>query len=322
MPGIILHNHFAKIVYSALEENVKAAIDNTSLYEFGASGSDVFLYKCFISKKQLKKNEEIYYKMHTKNTKAFLIELSREAKLNKELFSYLVGYLCHYYLDAITQPYAFYKTGVYDPSINNSVKYRGLQQKLQRGMDYYVLENYFNVNPNTYKVYSKMLKLKKLPKTIMQDINVLYEKVYDIDNAYKLINDCIHWRRCFYFFIYDPIGIKNKILSKLDNGKSVIDLNYLSLYNKNISIRNFDIFNFKHERWFNPADDTITSIDSYFDLMEKAKKITIEAIEALYKYIFLDEEVSLDKYFADVSMFTGLPCNSTKEMKYFNNVFK
>ncbi|MBO7078354.1 MAG: hypothetical protein J6W64_00900 [Bacilli bacterium] len=322
MPGIILHNHFAKIVYSAISEEAKNAIDNINLYEFGANGSDVFLYKFFISKKQFMKNQDLYIKMHTKNTKAFLIELSREARLNKDLFSYLAGYVCHYYLDAITQPYAFYKTGIYDPSINNSVKYRGLQQKLQRGMDCYVLENYFNASPNTFKVYSKMLKLKKLPKTIMQDINVLYEKVYDVDNAYKLINECIRWQRGFYHFIYDPIGIKNKILSKVDNGKSIIDLNYLSLYNKSINIRNFDIFNFKHERWFNPADDTITSIDSYFDLMDKAKRIAIEAINALYKYIFLDEEINLDKYFADVSMFTGLPCNLQKEMKYFNNVFK
>ena len=322
MPGIILHNHFAKTVYSGISEEARQKIENINLYELAANGADTLLYRHFLSKKALLRNEELYLNMHCKNTKAFLVELARATRLNKDLYPYLCGYLCHYYLDAITQPYVFYKSGIYDVNVNNSVKYRGLHQKIQRGMDSYVLENYFNANPNTFNIASKILKLKKLPKTILQDINVIYEKVYDIDDAYKLINESIRSQRRFYQFIYDPIGIKNEILSKIDNGKSIIDLNYLSYYNKSINIRKFDIFNFKHERWCNPTNDTLTSIDSYFDLFDSAKRIAIEAIDALYKYIYLDEEINFDKYFADVSMLTGLPCNKTREFKYFNNVFK
>ncbi len=322
MPGIVMHNHFAKMVYGSLSDELKDIINNPNLYEFAAYAPNVFLYRGLYSKKNRTYNSELYNMMHTKNIKTFLISLAKQSKMNKDLYAYLCGYLTHYYLDAFVQAYIIHKSGIYDPNINNSIRYRGLNQKIERAMDAYMIENYFNANPNTFKINHKINKLKKLPKPIWSDLDIVYEKAYDLSNAHKLINKSIASMRRYFFFIYDPIGIKNKIFSKIDNGKTVFDLNYLSFYNKTINSRKFDIFNFKHERWFNPADDTITSIDSFFDLMEKAKKISIEAINALYKYVYLDEEVDLNKYFVDISMITGLAPNMPSELKYFNCVFK
>ena len=321
MSAIVMHNHFSKIVYNSLDEQVKNSINNVNLYEFAANGPDSFLYHRFLNKKCVKNNIDVWNVMNTKNVKRFIYELANASKLNKDLFPYLCGYITYYYLSALTNPYIYHKSGVYDPQINNSIKYRGLHLKLTRAMDSYVIENYFNANPNKFKV-KKLLKLKRLPKTINQDINIIYEKVYDISNAYKLINTNIWHQKCFYELIHDPFGIKNTILSKFDKGKSLIDLNFITYFNKNINIRKFDIFNFKHDRWFNPVDDTITSIDSFFDLFDKAKKISNDAITALYKIIYLDEDISLDQYILDINVITGLPLNKGSEMKYFNNIFK
>ncbi len=322
MPGIIMHNHFAKIVYGSLSDELKDVINNQNLYEFAANAPDVFLYRGLYSKKNRTYNHELFDMMHTKNIKTFLISLANQCKMNKDLYAYLCGYLTHYYLDVFTNAYIIHKSGIYDPTINNSIRYRGLKQRMERAMDAYIVENYFNANPDTFNLNHKINKLKKLPKSIFNDLDLVYEQAYDLSNAHKLINKSIACERRFFFWIHDPIGIKNKIFSKIDNGKTVFDLNYLSYYNKTINSRRFDIFNFKHERWFNPADDTITSIDSFFDLMEKAKKISIEAISALYKYVYLDEEIDLNKYFVDVSMISGLPTNIPCEFKYFNCVFK
>ena len=321
MSAIIMHNHFSKIVYNGLDENVKNAVNNVNLYEFAANGPDPFKYHRFLNKKQRIKYKEIWNTMNNKNVKAFIYEMAQAAKLNKDLFPYLCGYITYYYLSALTSPYIYHKSGVYDPQVNNSIKYRGLHLKLVRAMDAYIIENYFNANPNTFNVL-KILKLKRLPKTISQDINIIYEKVYDMSNAYKVINHNIKYQKIYYWLIHDSLGVKNKLLSKFDKGKSLIDLNYISFYNKGVNIRKFDIFNFKHDRWFNPVDDTITSIDSFFDLFDKAKKISLDAINALYKMIYLDEDVNLDQYILDISMVTGLPLSKGTEMKYFNNIFK
>ena len=322
MPGIIMHNHFAKIVYGSLSDELKDVINNQNLYEFASYVPNVFLYRGLYSKKNRQYNKELYNMMHSTNIKAFLTNLANQCKMNKDLFAYLCGYLTHYYLDVFTNGFIVHKSGIYDPTINNSIRYRGLNQRMERAMDSYIIENYFNANPNNFNINRKIIRLKKLPKSIISDLDIVYEQVYDLSNAHKIINKSLACEKRFFFLIYDPIGFKNKIFSKIDNGKTVFDYNYLSYYNKSINSRKFDIFNFKHERWFNPVDDTITSIDSFFDLMEKAKKISMEAINALYKYVYLDEEVDLSKYFVDISMLTGLPSNVPCEFKYFNCVFK
>ena len=34
MPGIVMHHHFGKVVYSALAEDIKNSIDKVNLYDF------------------------------------------------------------------------------------------------------------------------------------------------------------------------------------------------------------------------------------------------------------------------------------------------
>lgn len=322
MPDIIMHNHFARVVYHALDVNVQKAITNINLYDFASNGPDPFFYVNFLNKKKQAQYYEFGEEMHKKNTFAFIEKLTSLAKLNKDLFPYLCGYITHYYLDSLTHPFIFYKTGVYDTKINNSIRYRGLHMKMEKAMDCYVLENYYNVNPNTFNISNKVCKLNHLPKTIQPDMDVLFESIYNQLNGYKLVNKSIKFHKRFYRFIYDPTGIKNKLFSRFDNGKSTFDFNYLSYYNKSINTRNFDIFNFKHDRWNNPVDDTKVSTDSFFDLFERAKDASVMAIEAIFKYIYLDEEINLRNYFIDISMLSGMLVEKDNEMKYFKNIFK
>ena len=298
MPDLVMHHHFARVVYSALTDEAKRSINNNGLYDFACLGPDAFLFSNFLSKEKNKSAREICELLHSTKTQDFLVELAKLAKINKDLFPYLCGYVTHYYLDITTNPYIYYKTDIYDPEVPNSIKNRGLKLKLERAMDSYVIQNYYSVSPNKFKIYKKILYLKKIPKTIQRDLDVL-----------------------FYRFIYDPFGIKNKLFEKFDNGKSEVDWNYVSFYNKSLNTRTFDIFNFKHERWFNPVNKEITSIDSFFNLFDKAKLMSLECIETLYNYVFFDEDVNLEYYFSNVSYKTGLNCHGDNVMKYFNNIF-
>ncbi len=323
MPGLVMHHHFASVVHKSLSDEIKKSINNRALYDFASYGPDSHKFHDFLSKDKIAESLAYSEYMHTHNTKNFLVELLKLAKLNHDLFPYIAGYVCHYYLDSTSNPYIYYKSGLYDKNVNNSIKYRGLKLKLERAMDAYVIENYnYGPSTNKYRIKRKLLNLRKLPKSIMHDIDVLYMKTYDINNGYKFVNKTIRNQRLVYALIYDPLGIKNKLFEKIDNGKSYVCLKYMSFYNKSLNARKLDLFNFKHERWFNPVKEEIYSIDSFFDLFEKAKKMSLKCIEAMYKYVFLDEEMQFDFFFQNISYYTSLDCEANNEMKNFNIIFK
>jgi hypothetical protein len=48
MPGIVMHHHFGKVVYSALPEEVKKVIYNVDLFDFATTGPNAFSYINFL----------------------------------------------------------------------------------------------------------------------------------------------------------------------------------------------------------------------------------------------------------------------------------
>ena len=322
MPGIIMHHHFATAIYVALSDEVKEKIRDKALYDFGSFGPDIFKTLNFLNKDKSAKSLAFASLLHKKRTKDFIEEMVKLAKLNKDLFPYLCGWISHYYLDAFLAPYIFNKSGYYDKDINNSLKYRGFKLKLERGIDSYIIENYYNGNPNNYMINHHILLLNNIPKTISPDLDLLYSKIYQVNNGYKLTKKALKDMKWFYGLIHDSTGFKNFLFNKFDNGKSAVDYRYLTYSKRNLNIRKLDIFNLKHEVWTNPVDENMRSIASFFDLMEDAKKQTIVAINALYNYIFLDEEFNINDYFANINCYTSLPSDDDRPMQYFNIVFK
>lgn len=322
MPDVVMHHHFGKVVYSALEENVKNAITNTNLYDFATAGPDPFFFCNFINSKLQKESFAFGEYMHRHKSKEFFLKLIELSKVDYNMFNYLCGFVTHYYLDSYTHPYIFYCTGVYNPDELDTLCYRGLHMKLERAMDCFVIENYYDANPNTFNIASKILKLRKINKSSKESFDRLYESVFNKANGYKMVNNSIKWQRRFYRFIYDPFGIILKILTKKDDGKSSLDLSKLSYYDKKIPSSQVDIFNYKRKSWCNPIDKEITSTYSFFDLFDLAKDQAVNCINDLYRTIFLNESFDVDAYFKDLSYITGVPCSYDLDMKYFNNIFE
>ena len=322
MPDIVMHHHFGKVVYSAIDENVKKEITNTKLYDFATGGPDPFFFCNFINSKLQKESNAFGDYMHRHKTKEFFTKLIELSKVDYNMFNYLCGFVTHYYLDLYTHPYIFHCTGLYKVEDIDTLCYRGLHTKLERAMDCYVIENYYDANPNKFNITNKILKLRKINKSSKESFDRLYKSVYDKDNGYKMVNNSIKWERRFYRFIFDPFGLISKILTKKDDGKSKLDYTVLSYYNRSIPTTSIDIFNFKKKTWCNPADKEMSYNYGFFDLFDQAKDKAVNCINDLYKTIFLNESFDLDYYFKDLSYITGLPCSYDLEMKYFNNIFE
>lgn len=321
MPGIVMHHHFGRVVYSALPDDIKNKINNLDLYDFATNGPDPFMLTGYDKNKKAKYTA-LAKTMHNNNTQAFLINLANKCRLNYDLFPYLCGFITHYYLDAITNPYIFYKTGIYNPEIDNTIKYKGLTIRMVLSMDSYVIENYYDANPNRFNINWKLLKLKKLPTSIYLDINNLYKEIYNEENGANIVNKSIKNQKLYYSIIGNPLGLMSKIWSN-NNRTSENDLRKVTCYNKNVDIRKFDIFNFKHNVWSEPVNGEMQSIKSFFDLLDDSKVLAIKCLEALYEYIFNDsKDINLNDIIKDISYYTGYPCASNKIMSHFDIVFK
>lgn len=322
MPDIVMHHHFGKVVYSGLNEEVKKAIYNTDLYDFATVGPDAFFFVHFLKNKSLRENKAFGDYMHNHRSRDFFIKMIEISKVDYNMFNYLCGFVTHYYLDTLTHPYIFYCTGKYDLDDDSTAIYRGLHTKMERAMDCYAIENYYDSKPNTFKIYKKILKLKRISKNSKESFDRLYSTIYGKTDGFRYVNSAIKWQRRFYRFIYDPFGLKQKILAKKDDGVSLIDYTQLSYYNKQLDLNEYDIFNFKHKTWCNPVDKEMRHKESFFDLLDQAKALSVNCINDLYKCIFLNESFDYDYYFKDLSYITGIPSSYDLEMKYFDNIFK
>ena len=322
MPGIVMHHHFGKVVYSALPEEIKAVLNNVNVYDYGTSAPDSFSYVNFINNKNQKDSKAFSDYVHTHKTKDFFAKLVEISKVDYTMFNYLCGNITHYFLDVFTNPFISYHSGIYNSKDETTIIYRGLQRKLERAMDCYVIENYYDSKVNSFNIKNKILKLKKISKNSKESLDRLYLTVYGKNDGYKFVNSSIKWQRRYYSLIFDRFGLKNKFLTKRDDGISQNDYKQVSYYDKTININEIDIFNFKHNTWNNPVDKDMVSTDSFFDLLDKAKKVCVNCIQDLYTAIYGNETFDVEAYFKDLSYITGIPCTYDLEMKFFNIIFK
>ena len=92
MPNIIMHHHFGKVVYSALSEDIKKAIDDVKLYDFATSGPNCFEKIQFLNNKHNKDNQSFSDFMHTHKSKEFFLKMIEMARVDYHMFSYLLVY--------------------------------------------------------------------------------------------------------------------------------------------------------------------------------------------------------------------------------------
>jgi len=122
MPDILTHIIFSKNIKNKIDNPkiVKLINDNINLFQLGAQGPDfLFYYKPFSPFS--KKISKVGHSMHKIETANFFVNaIKKLEKLEGEnyenLLVYILGFICHYYLDKTVHPYVNYidKYGIWD----------------------------------------------------------------------------------------------------------------------------------------------------------------------------------------------------------------
>lgn len=273
MPGFTTHYLFGLNTYKHLKkDNIKKILhDNHAAYSLGLQGPDIFFY--FLPSYLIHSNN-IGSVAHEECTGTFLHYLLESRKLfpNYEELqiaeAYIAGFLGHYVLDAHCHPYIYWKSRFEE---KNS-RYHGAHMRLEVDIDAELLQFYKHRAPSRFRQESTILLTSLQRHTIATILYYVYAKTYpELHIRYITMCTSICSMQLGTRFLRDPSGRKKVLFRKLESLilgypllSSMIPSDSLTFY--------IDPLNILHKQWHNPWDNTFTSTDSFFDLMDDAKK--------------------------------------------------
>lgn len=272
MPDIVMHYGFGQEVLAGLPEEIRSAIGK-DVYDFALYGPDVwFMYS--IGKVRQGRGR----RMHTTRTGDFLTGLAvqaRTGKSRKEMFSYLAGFLCHYALDSVTHPYIIWRTTETWPT-------KRAHRDLEHALDVKRMQRegvWGEKHPVTDHSFPKL----RLPRTMEEDLNRVYQDVYGWPGAWASLNTCYARYQALYRMMEKPISVLTVLATVIPTHR------LRSVPHARSAFLDRDIENLEHREWSQPYARDAVSRESFPELYEKAKKLAGDMIRDAYACVYTEE---------------------------------
>ena len=321
MPATITHSYFTKDVYDILPDEIQNKVNLERFKMFGQSMDAIMFYNLF-SILPGKKIRKFHHYFHDNNTRDFFINLIRYIKVNglendKDVCSFLSGFICHYVLDSTIHPYVIYKTGMFKKEDKNTYKYNNIHAFMEAFLDNDMVMRRENSNPYLYNIGKECFSLEKFSHKLDKTIDFTFYKTFNIDNMSKIYYKSLkQMKRALMIFRRDTIGIKKDIYKLVDTFTPSRCFRFEAI-SYHCSLKDtHDYLNNDNKLWRNPTTYSMTSHKSFIDLYLDAIKEAQLIICGSFDYIN-GESVDLDKLFTNKSYYSGLDCNDKKEYKYF-----
>ena len=312
MADIYMHSKFAEEVINEIEYDF-----DKKIVFLAAQGPDP-LYYHFFSKdyKEYKKYADL---MHRKDTDKFFFNMIKYVKenLNKDSYSFLVGFICHYALDVKIHPYIYHNVGVYNKEDKSTHSYRGLHLRFERSMDALLIERDLGIKHNKFNLIDKHYPLKTANFTALKIMDYTLKETYGKEHGgimYLISSQGMY--KNLKHFVRDRFGIKKQIFRIIDLFNNKKDMFYrdLPFYNH---LENYDFHNLEKKTWYHPVTNEEYNY-SVIDLYDQAAKMATTIIEEVSAYLYEDKTIDLPSLFENLSYNTGINCDQLKPMKYFN----
>lgn len=320
MPATITHSYFAKDLYEVLPESINSKIDLNRTKMF-AQGTDPIMFYNLVSvmpSHNLRKFQKYFHGHKTNDFFINLLDYVKEHNINdSDTYSFIVGFISHCILDSTTHPYIIYRTGILDKKDKNTYKYNGLHHFMEVFLDNDMVNRRENTNPYKFNISKFCFNTKKFSKELNETIDYTFYTTFNIKNMSKKYYKSVKQMKLFLrLFRKDRYGIKRFFYKVCDTftPKKVLRLECISYHYPLEDKHNY--LNNNHTMWCNPADDTITSTESYVDLYLKALNESRDIIIKVFEYLN-GKDIDLKELFKNRDYATGLDCDKEKELKYF-----
>ena len=320
MPATITHAFFAKDVYDILPLEINKKLDLNRCKMFAQSTDSLMFYNLFspLPGKKIRKYQSYF---HRNQSQEFFINLLRFIHDNgfqdEDIYSFLVGFICHYALDTTVHPYVVYKTGVFNKKKPSTYKYNNVHAFMEAFIDNDMVRRREKCNPYTFDFISFCFDVRPFSKSLNHAINYSFYNTFGWREMSKIYYKSLKQMKTYLkVFRKDPHGVKKNIYKFVDTitPRNTYRFEAISYYYPLKDRHNF--LNSNHKLWRNPTTYDMTSTESFVDLYLKAIKLAKVLICASFDYLN-GKEIDLEQVFTNNSYITGLDCNLKKELKYF-----
>ena len=320
MPATITHSYYAKDLYEVLPDNITSKLDLSRTKMF-ANSTDSFMFYNILSLKSDNNLRKFQYYFHTHKTNQFFINLLEYVRKNNiddtDTYSFIVGFISHFVLDSNIHPYIIYRTGMFNKKDKNTYKYNGIHHFMEVFLDNDLIKRRENINPYKFNITKYCFNTKKFSNDLNNTIDYTFYTTFDLKNMSKKYYKSLKQMKTFLrLFRKDRFGIKKFFYKLIDTitPRGVFRFECISYHYPLEDKHNY--LNNNHNMWKNPADDSITSTESFVDLylksLKEARDITIKVFEYLN-----GEDINLESLFLNKAYTSGLDCDKEKELKYF-----
>lgn len=229
MPDIVVHSRFGWQIAQKLMLDV-----DRDIYNFGLLGPDPYLFYRFYLPPFKHRVNKYASVMHREHTGDFLTELALRARGNREMFSYLAGFLCHYALDSDTHPYINRKAK------NSFAMHMAIEHKLDK------------LNGG------KICIPPFLPDSMQEDVGGAITKIYGWTDAWDKLKEGHKDMTPFYNIVEDKKGRLNFFASKTHTKLALIS--YRSKELDSMDLRGFAPL---YQRALNDAEKYVTAAQQF-----------------------------------------------------------
>lgn len=321
MPATITHAFFAKDVYDILPNDIRKNLEIDRCKMFSQSTDSLMFYNLF-SLFPGKEIRDFQGYFHKKQSQEFFINLLRYTKDNKikdkDVYSFIVGFICHYALDTTVHPYIIYRTGIFKKDIPSTYKYNNVHTFMETFIDNDMVRRREKTNPYKFDIGKFCFDLKPFSKSLDKTINYTFYNTFKLKEMAEVYYKSLRqMKMALVLFRRDSYGIKKNIYKLVDTftSKRTFRFEAISYHYPLDDKHNF--LNSNHHMWRNPTTYDMTSTESFVDLYLKAIKLAKVLICASFDYLN-DKDIDLEQIFTNNSYVTGLNCDLKKELKYFD----
>lgn len=330
MPGFYTHMISADKAIATLDSaEIKALIEkHPREFYLGVQGPDFFEYdtKAFASEEASQRMSPFFHsRTVNESICSMLSRLSTlEGAERDAMFSYILGYLLHYSVDAMIHPYIYYRTGVKFAQVKDPDRFPLYHNKLEAEIDVLLLEKNGLPEPKDYvpsnRIDASVDSIRSIARIYMYVCKGVYGKnvskehiIKGFANMKKMV-DLYSAPTTLYKLSNGVKGIFKSASAKAERAHfrvpSSID-------------RSLDQLNLNHRAWKWTWDDRRTFTDDVVTLLDKAIARALTYFSAAYELIYRNASpISFSNAIMDMSMYTGIAWNTPMVHRIFELIYE
>lgn len=316
MADVYMHAKLAKEIQKSHKQTL-----NSEVVLLGSQGPDPMYYG-FVHKYH-KDYRFFADRMHDTDTNGLFEAMFSYAKEHPslEVYSYMIGFLCHFALDVKIHPYVYHHVGQYDELDTKTHHMRGLHLKFERSIDAMLIEHDTKDKAHHYPLQKNVFPIKEVPKELQKFYQHLMDERYQFSDGASMIENSVQsMYRVLRYIVQDKTGIKKLGYKLLDRIFSKEDMYFsdLSMYHH---IADFDFLNQEHREWAHPVTEE-KSNKSVLDLYQDAVLFAKELIAYFDQYLAGEETKTVAAMIKNYSFNSGVSCDDKRLMKHYNIYLK